>query len=114
MITQFKLYENLADPKVNDYVICCESDPLGRYPMLDKFLRSSIGVIVTIGNSTDDYPYTVHYENIPECIEQYFSKTIPRQSITSNTRNFNVKEILSISENRNDLEKILTQQRFDL
>jgi len=70
MITQFKIYEvlNQGEPKVGDYVICCEEPhkgyivffdedgTLGSY--VDDFLSRNIGKIIEI-NSEKFYPVKI-------------------------------------------------------
>ena len=77
MITQFKLYENLAEPNVYDYVICVEDHgPLIPDEQMDSFLNSNIGRIIGIDQGyAVDKLITVCYENIPdETFNKYFFK----------------------------------------
>jgi len=105
-----------SEPKINDYVIC--KDTYIDDFILDDFLGSNIGIILLIDPEHPEhpaFPYTVQYENIPENIQQYFSITSSFLGESPNsTRKFNRNEIVHFSEDKSDIQRILTQKRFDL
>ena len=61
MIVKFKLFENINEPQIGDYVICtCDSGDKD----IDNFTKNHIGKIVDIhkDDELDALLYRVHYE----------------------------------------------------
>jgi len=115
MITKYKLYKNLNRvPEIGDYVVCIDNNE-----KLFSFLSNNIGKYV-FDSDSDEFPYYIQYENIPEEIESEFGDDIPDDKIdsefdgTSGGRQFSLKEIEYSSKNREDCVKYLKFKKFNL
>ena len=89
-------YNNLTtedEPQIGDYVICKE---LSNDPNLDYFIKTNIGQYLKKQYIS---PYHVKYENIPNNINNRFTK--------DGFRGFNRNEIIAFSPNKEQLESIL-------
>jgi len=114
MITIFETYK--SKPRVGDYVIC--QDSLSQtYCDLNYYLLSHIGQIITWETSGDTLDinvgsqvYMVSYENVPDDVSHFFKMDDDGMIV----RSFWRKEMIYWSPVKKDVERYLTQQRFDL
>lgn len=101
MITKFKLFENINEdePEVGDYVLCEEDEDT-----TFDFTKNKIGKYCM--NSEDiDYPYYIEYDNIPDNLQIFF---------TDNCRLMMKNEIKYWSKDKNELEAILSTNKFNI
>jgi len=111
-----KTYENINEdaPQVDDYVICEEYSDERE---LDIFLANNIGKIVDIEKNTyfagiKDIIYWVKYDsNIGEELETSFNFG---KYMEKNTRPFDKKEIKYWSKNKEELEHIISANKYNL
>jgi len=97
-----KLMNNKKDyPMVGEYILA--NDESGSQKAKD-FVNNNIG-LCTGFHRGDSFPFEVEYENLTPYIEQFFNK---------NKTNFNRKEILYWSDNKEELEAILQAKKFNL
>jgi len=125
MITKFKLYEsvNKGEPEVNDYVICGPNhylfDPAN--PAFKKFITNSIGLI---WKHPSKNIYIVKYFDIPESFGND-SAYIPSNAFfqysdyskglkIGNSLQFELKDIIYWSKNKEELEKVLKIRNYRL
>jgi len=105
-----KQYEELNSglPKINEYVICEVGDVFDTYNIsnLNLFLNNNIGQIVNI-NRYDIYQ--IKYQNIPDDISNMFT-TINN----NNVRNMRLDNILYCSKNKEELETLLSTNKYNL
>ena len=114
MITIFEAYK--SKPRVGDYVIC--QDSLSHdHDDLNYYLLSHIGQIAVWETSGDTFDinvgnqvYMVSYENIPDDVSHFFEMDADGMV----RRSFWRKEMMYWSPVKKDVERYLTQQRFDL
>jgi len=110
MITKFKLFENITHnsrPQVGDYVLinCNQNNYLPTYNAFKKFIDNNIGQVI----STSSTVIIVKYENIPDDIKDYFTK-----SDKESYRRFSLHEVIESSNNKNELEKYFTAKKYNL
>jgi len=101
-----KKFETTDKPQINDYVICHEEyddDVEG----INTFLDNNIGQIIGRFNNNDiTSPFLVKYENIPNDIGYMFNKDKSRQMLNY--------EIIHFSKNKEDLEHVLSANKYNL
>jgi len=107
-----KRYESINDkPQTGDYVLCKTSYGAKR---IDDFLKNTIGVCLGkayIGHNIELREklkdiFKVKYDNIPDNLkDDYFFNNI--RSISRN-------EIIHFSPNKEDLEEIITANKYNL
>ena len=114
MITQFKIFEsiNQGEPQKDDYVICA-IDPSFNSTGCIEFVRNMIGQVIEVNPSFAPIgkPYYIEYKNLER---EMVIKCFDVIHNLNGSKHISREEILFWSPNKEDLEKILTQQRFDL
>lgn len=95
-------------PDVGDYVICNDMSISSNKPLKD-FLDNNIGKITIIRNEKD-YPYYIHYDNVPD----EFSVNFIQISDNKNVRDMSRNEITYWSKNKKELETIILRNKFNL
>jgi hypothetical protein len=109
MITNFKIFERRlehTDLKVGDFVIMKTwSDSNIK---LKSFIDENIGKIVEFNNDM----LFVKYDNIPKELYMYFSSENPK--IFDQIREFNIPQIVKISNNKEDLEMFLNTNKYNI
>ena len=107
MITKFKIYEeiNLNEPEIGDYVIAKFSRADDDHP-LNLFVTKNIGLITDKTYYQQRIQYTVKFDDIPK--ELYFYST------NHSTLRFYRQDLLQCSKNKEDLEKILIANKFNI
>jgi phosphomannomutase len=107
-----KLYDNYnsqlkhpTDAQLYDYVICEDIAEEAEAENIINFIRNNIGQIIHIPTSKSKY--IVKYENIPDNLLKEFN---PK----TNARVMFNDEIKYCSENKETLELILNQKKFNL
>jgi hypothetical protein len=114
MITNFKIFETVStQPNLGDYVILFpkngSSEALSVY---NKFISENVGEIVEIRreHGGTGYIYFVKFENIPEILSfshtNYFRK--------NNTSDYTTQHFRYWSENKEELEAILSAEKYNL
>ncbi len=118
-----KLYENLNDPQVGDYVLCRE------YPNeieginmsdLERFLCNHIGKLVN-----PDEKYKKNWTSSKEKLEHYIWVKYSNKDLVSGSslsgdefvrgiRPFMRKEIIQFSPDKSDLEVYLAAKKYNL
>jgi len=110
MITQFKIYEklNVNEPEVGDYVIVQSNDFLVD---INEFTKNRIGKLYNIFKPlyADDLSYTIIYDDIPKELDFYKFKIDDEEAISMNK-----EDIRYWSKYKEDLEKILMTNKFNL
>ena len=110
MITKFKIYEeiNLNEPEVGDYIIAESNDFLTD---INEFTKNRIGILYNIFKPlyADDLSYTIIYDNIPKELDFYVFKVYDDEAISMNR-----EDIKYWSKNKEDLEKILIANKFNI
>jgi len=100
-------------PVIGDYVICYEENMNDE---LSKFLSENIGIIFLNFSDTcsEEIKYRddslVKYFNVPESIKYCFNYI----DSSSSSRIMSRKEIIYFSKNKEDLEIILTANKYNL
>ena len=121
MMTQFKLFEGKKYPKVGDYVICeLELYNSDAKEQATKFLNNSIGRIVDDEDAQVDFvsrikikSYKIEFFNVPSDVQrEYFTTYSNTFPIYNSWVVFG--DIRYWSEDKKELERILTERRFDL
>ena len=109
MITKFKIYEaiNQGKPEVGDYVIC--DDILAEGPV-KNFILNNIGKYITYNKNTH-YSYIIEYDNIPNDIIQKFKKNAFHGD---NCKRMGIDEIKYWSKDKEELEEILAENKYNL
>lgn len=114
-----KLYDNYNqqlkhpnDAQLYDYVICEDIAEEAEAENIRNFIRNNIGQIIKITykktkSNPDLTKYEVKYENIPDNLSEEFNKF-------TNARLMFNDEIKYCSENKETLELILNQKKFNL
>ena len=108
MITKFKIYERIlehTDLKIGDYVIMKTWNI-----KLKKFLNQNVGEIVKFNDEMESV--FVKYNNIPEDLQVFFSCENPE--IFDQTREFNIPQIVKISNNKEELEMFLNTNKYNI
>jgi hypothetical protein len=113
MIVKFKLFENINEPEIGDYVICtCDSGDKD----IDNFTKSHIGRIVDIHKDDElILLYVVHYEDkvrLGNLMYPFFSKLTFCFNSTFDPE-FLREEIVYFGT-YNEMEIILTSQKYNL
>jgi len=104
-----KSYETIEDtiedksPQLEDYVICKDNEETH----LNEFLNNNIGVIKDIVEET--YPFDVQYENIPKNLSAHFGF-----GGVKNDRVMSREEILYFSDDKEKLEQIILNNKYNL
>jgi len=110
MITKFRIYEkmNVNDPEVGDYVIAESNDFLTD---LNEFTKNRIGKLYNIFKPlyADDLSYTIIYDNIPKELDFYKFKIYDEEAIS-----LNIEDIKYWSKNKEDLEKVLMTNKYNI
>jgi hypothetical protein len=94
--------ENENEPQVGDYVIVREN----RILLLDSFFSENVGRIVDDKYSRR-YPFLVQFENIPDDLKIEFGDK-------NNSRQFSIDEIDHWSKNKEDLELMISANKYNL
>lgn len=103
MIVNFKIFENVKDstdldyPMVGDYVYCY--DTTEGIPEFDEFLNNNIGKIIKI-----EHFYYVEFENFEELLNMEFNHPV----------NFQLKEIIFWSKNKEHVEAYIAAKKYNL
>ena len=97
------------EPQIGDYVICEEPLTIHIFEELNRFISSNIGQIVQIDDELPDR-YFIQYLNIPENLKLFFKYL---KKIT-NCRAMRRKNIIYWSRNKEDLEVILSSNKYNL
>ena len=92
-----KTYESSISYSVGDYVIIQTEN-------IPDFIENNIGQIIKIANYNE---ISVKYENIPIKYKSYYFTD-------NNERRFVNSQILHCSKNKEDLEHILTANKYNL
>ena len=116
MITKFKIFEawklffpNKNVPQKRDYVICNRQfafktdDPLFK---VDEFINNNVGQIVKIEHLGGIKWYYVEYYNIP--------KELWSEFYLNDSTLMQLKHIKYFSKNKENLEAILTANKFNI
>lgn len=112
MITKFSVFEainytNIYKLKVGDYVIM---NSYSENDVLINFLENNIGKIMIVNYDR----IVVKYENIPEDCKFFFSLIIDNIMNNGDLKEFHIKLIKHISDNKEDLGVILSQNKYNL
>ena len=113
MITKFKIYEaiNQGKPKVGDYVILNYSETNTNDIKKSLFIDNSVGKIF---RKEEEFFY-VRYYNIPEEILKDFKYSDYSDGIrVGNSVFIHTDDILYWSEDKEELEVILTAKKYNL
>lgn len=109
-----KKYENVNRLRIGSYVICQESSDYAsgveNVNKLKKFISKNIGQYVK-HLSNVDFPYAIHYDNVPDNIMHFFTTD---EIKGKNIIWFSRYDILEYSENKEDLEIILNAKKYNL
>ena len=115
MITKFKIYEaiNVGNLEIGDYVICREK--LYGDVIIQNFINNNIGKFVKkqSEHTLADNCYGIEYDNVPEDLLDNFDldwRENPRKPIRWMKR----KEIKKWSKNKEDLEHLVTANKYNL
>ena len=126
MITKFKIYEaiNVGNLEIGDYVICREK-LYNNDVIIQNFINNNIGKFVKKGffsqalgreqseHTLADNCYGIEYDNVPEDLLDNFDlgwRENPRKPIRWMKR----KEIKKWSKNKEDLEHLVTANKYNL
>jgi len=130
MITNFKLYEIIKksptkkalarDYKIGDYVICeCKTSfTFPELPELNEFTLNNIGQIIDILDirRRSDI-YVVQFDYIPEILRPGFQIKYNKADINKKYENsitFNREDIKYLSDDKSDLETLISANKFNL
>ena len=109
-----KTYENVNSKyEIGDYVICKEKVCSKE---LKKFLANNIGQIVDI-NYTEEHPYVIKYEDIPEILSGRFDEVVKKDDpdyTYKDRRVMKYQEIIYHSKNKKDLEPFILSNKFNI
>ncbi len=99
------------EPQIGDYVIC--DDTFSDDKQLLDFIKNNMGQIIPIDydDSIDKnhFDYLVKYENIPYALISRFFRFY-----NDTSRPMKREEIIYYSPNKEDLEIIITQNKYNL
>lgn len=117
--TYKSLYESVNEKElqIGDYVICSENDP-GSVEEIQNFINNNIGKFIRYRIDTDtrvslQFDHMIQYEYVPpEIIEEDFD--FGENSNEYNTRLMKKSEIKYWSENKEDLEQLLLNNKFNI
>jgi hypothetical protein len=101
-----KQYEENTEPQIGDYAIVKDSVVTINDAFAD-FLSENIGEIVD-NKYSYRYPFLVQFENIPDNLKIEFSV------LNGYEREFNRNEIIAFSPNKEDLELIISANKYNL
>jgi hypothetical protein len=106
-----KKYEQLKEqePKIGDFVICTDNG-ITNDKNFESYLNTNIGKIILIRDNDKD-PYCVLYEDIPSNFKVYAS--IVHDKIRKLIK-FNRDEIKYFSKNKEDLERIIIANKYNI
>ena len=101
-----KTYEEIqSEPQVGDYVLCEDSSQI---PELNEFFKNTIGRIIS---KTINQAYELQYTDIIENIERFF---IYNGDTKTYIRIMYLDEIIHFSPNKEDIEQILINNKYNL
>jgi len=101
-----KKYEDSTkdEPQIGDYVICEQKEGFAKIH-INSIIRNNIGIILEI---TDKENYIVYYDcDIPQMLKRFFNDRVNSRIILKN-------EIIYFSPNKEDLEVILSANKYNL
>jgi hypothetical protein len=106
-----KLYENLNEPQIGDYVICSEN-----FEKCKNFIENNIGQIVMIKPPFSVFGYLVKYENIPSGLDGYFINLYGEMTTDTDIayRCMNKDEFLIIDKNIEDIKIKLMAKKYNI
>jgi hypothetical protein len=116
-LMKLESFTNNRKLQIGDYVICKEEIV---NKIFENFINNNIGRFIEINagdNSFDeDIPYIILYDNIPQEIKlkPYFSNVFDEYAKDSFVRAMRRREIIHFSPNKEDLELILTANKYNL
>jgi len=114
-----KLYENVNEPEIGDYVICQDNEKLKSASALNNFLQKHMGQYFKVTEKTDPisawqkYPYMIRYDyhTIPEELqEEYFMNCKDFDDAIAMSRD----EIKHFSKNKKDLLPYITANKYNI
>jgi hypothetical protein len=99
-----KLFENINEPQIGDYVLCKEMDSNDK--KLLEFIDNNVGRIVDTKPETDVFTelFVIKYKNIP----------FDNNWQNKNTRYFLREEILFWSKDKEDCEAFLNAKKYNI
>lgn len=101
-----KYYTENKEPEIGDYVICEDG-----FNEAKEFLQNNIGQYINI----DEFPvhaychYLIKYENVPHNLQMYFN-----YNEIIGVRPMRLTEIKHFSSNKEELEALLAQNKYNL
>ena len=101
MITKFKIYENINQPQIGDYVICKDD----YYDKLNEYLSKNIGEI--IGKNKITNIYFVKFDEMPQIINKFYFNS-------DNERGFIQKDIIYWNKDKSELEVTLNSKKYNI
>lgn len=111
-----KQYEELnqKDPEIGDYVICSERYMNNNFTEEEninyEFLENNVGRYVKFQTGN----YLIQYENIPPRIKDYYNHDDDMTNTIPNVRRMHRNEIVVFSPNKEELEILMAQNKFNL
>jgi len=110
-----KEFENLnyKEPNVGDYVICQEKNENKDFI---SFIENNIGQIIKIKQyyTNEKLYYYIRYTGIPDNIKYHFYEGIHIDLYENNIRGMFLSEIKYWSKDKEDLETILSTNKYNL
>jgi len=102
------------DPQIGDYVIIKSYSPVDE---VNDFINNNIGQIIDISQSKysfSKYRLSIIYDNIPSEIKQYFENNNIKGTFYDGFRDYKFSDIIEYSKNKEDLEIILSSNKYNL
>ena len=119
MITKFKIFENNNGPEVGDYCLVKFNGADGKHKY---FIENNIGKIINIipdkidvWNNVTEGDIVVGYKtlDVPDEIRRWF-KWKPDVNFGFLTRNFSSDQIIEFGKTKEELERKLAQNKYNL
>ena len=118
MITKFKIFESINIlPKVGDYVLI-KIDKFGASKLQD-FYSNNIGQITDFDLHRARFIqgenfYYIKFQNVEKDIIPYFDSKTTYQNIITVYKKFSINRFEYWSENKEDLEEIIKEKKYNL
>ena len=111
-----KTFESIRKPKLNDYVLCEDSDT-DNVSDWNEYVRTHIGKIIKIYEKTESHStiYLVKYKYVPNYIKPFFHYMMDEGNVIyHDRRGFCIDEIKFFSPIKRKLELMMSANKFNI
>ena len=110
-----KTFESIRKPKLNDYVLCEDSDT-NNFSDHNEYIRTHIGKIIKIKpeNQNSSTIYVVKYKDVPNLKPLFHYMMGEGNVIYHDRRGFFLDEIKFFSPTKKTVELMMTANKFNI